>query len=100
MIRPNVNLAEELEDDIKSTIASIAIRHEGKEVFSDLIQSFKEGFDSMKWKNVEEARKLVNDGMNMIKKGADEDELRSQCRRIYDQMTRDSDGQNGTSVGT
>ena len=100
MIRPNVNLAEELEDAIKSTISSIAIRHEGKEVFSDLIQSFKEGFDSMKWKNVEEARKLVNDGMNMIKKGADEDELRSQCRRIYDQMTRDSDGQNGTSVGT
>jgi len=100
MVRPDVNLAEELVDAINGAIVSIAVRHEGREVFAELIESISEGFDECKWKDIREARRLVEEGKKMVRNGAGEEELRSQCRRIREQMAGGDLGAGGTGVGT
>lgn len=100
MVRPNVILAEELEEEITAASMQIIVRNQGKEFFSVLIENFNNNFEARKWKDKREARKLVDEGMNMVRKGADEEELRSQCRRIYDQRIDKDNEFIDTGVGT
>ena len=82
----NLDLGQSLLENINGQMYQITDRHAGKEQTIAYIRSFNNEFNSVKWKDIAQAKAEVDKGMQMISFGSSESELKQQLSRIFAQM--------------
>ena len=100
MSKPDQNAAEELISNMKSANIGIVARHQGKEMFTALIQDFDRSFASIDWKSASVARQEIDRGLQLINNGADQNELGAAAQAIIGQMQNPDVGPSGGGVKT
>ena len=91
----NFDLGQSLLDNINSRHYQITDRHAGKEQTIAYIRNINQNFNSLKWKNISEAKSEVEKGMQMVSFGSSESELKQQLGRIFSQMLDPDEGIGG-----
>ena len=91
----NLDLGQSLLENINGQMYQITDRHAGKEQTIAYIRSFNNNFNSMKWKDIAQAKVEVDKGMQMISFGSSESELKQQLSRIFAQMLDPDEGVGG-----
>ena len=86
MPKPDLGVTEELIDNIKAALFSVISRHQGKELFTEIIKHYDTDFEKIDWKNNSQARQEINHGLSLISSGADQDSLRKSAIAISSQM--------------
>ncbi|MEO2148050.1 MAG: Hsp70 family protein, partial [Flavobacteriaceae bacterium] len=82
----NLDLGQSLLENINGQMYQITDRHAGKEQTIAYIRSFNKEFNSVKWKDIAQAKAEVDKGMQMVSFGSSESELKQQLSRIFAQM--------------
>lgn len=94
----NLDLGQSLLENINSKDYSIRDKHAGKEQTIAYIRNINHNFNSLKWKDLSQAKSEVDKGMQMVSFGSSESELKQQLKRIFAQMLDPDAGIGGGSI--
>ena len=91
----NQDLGQSLLESINSKNYQIRDKHAGKEQTIAYIRNINHNFNSLKWKDISQAKAEVDKGMQMVSFGSSESELKQQLSRIFAQMLDPDEGIGG-----
>lgn len=94
----NLDLGQSLLENINSKDYGIRDKHAGKEQTIAYIRNINHNFNSLKWKDLSQAKSEVDKGMQMVSFGSSESELKQQLKRIFAQMLDPDAGIGGGSI--
>jgi molecular chaperone DnaK len=94
----NLDLGQSLLENINSKDYWIRDKHAGKEQTIAYIRNINHNFNSLKWKDLSQAKSEVDKGMQMVSFGSSESELKQQLKRIFAQMLDPDAGIGGGSI--
>lgn len=94
----NLDLGQSLLENINAKDYSIRDKHAGKEQTIAFIRNINHNFNSLKWKDLSQAKSEVDKGMQMVSFGSSESELKQQLSRIFAQMLDPDAGIGGGSI--
>tara|TARA_Y100000813_G_scaffold163114_1_gene123901 strand:+ start:4104 stop:6605 length:2502 start_codon:yes stop_codon:yes gene_type:complete len=94
----NLDLGQSLLENINAKDYGIRDKHAGKEQTIAFIRNINHNFNSLKWKDLSQAKSEVDKGMQMVSFGSSESELKQQLSRIFAQMLDPDAGIGGGSI--
>ena len=94
----NLDLGPSLLENINAKDYRIRDKHAGKEQTIAYIRNINHNFNSLKWKDLSQAKAEVDKGMQMVSFGSSESELKQQLSRIFAQMLDPDAGIGGGSI--
>ena len=94
----NLDLGQSLLENINAKDYRIRDKHAGKEQTIAYIRNINHNFNSLKWKDLSQAKAEVDKGMQMVSFGSSESELKQQLSRIFAQMLDPDAGIGGGSI--